>query len=72
LKIKKLQANIEEKLLKKINQLRKNKKIDRDTLLSVIIFEGIENIKELEKIDIIKKYIEIMEKLEYEKPLKKS
>lgn len=72
MKIKKLQANIEEKLLKKINQLRKNKKIDRDTLLSVIIFEGIENIKELEKIDIIKKYIEIMEKLEYEKPLKKS
>ena len=60
---KKLQANIEEELLIKLNTLRKSKKIDRDTLLSVIIYEGIENIKNLDKVEIIKKYIEILNKL---------
>ena len=60
---KKLQANIEEELLIKLNELRKNKKIDRDTLLSVIIYEGIENIKNLDKVEIIRKYIEVLEKL---------
>jgi len=64
LKTKKLQANIEEELLAKLNKLRKDKKIDRDTLLSVIIYEGMESIKDLEKKEIIKKYIAIIEKLE--------
>jgi len=64
LKTKKLQANIEEELLAKLNKLRKDKKIDRDTLLSVIIYEGMESIKNLKKKEIIKKYIEIIEKLE--------
>jgi len=63
LNTKKLQANIEEELLIKLNTLRKSKKIDRDTLLSVIIYEGIENIKNLDKVEIIKKYIEILNKL---------
>ena len=60
---KKLQANIEKELLLELNKLRKNKKIDRDTLLSVIIYEGIENIKDLDKVEIIRKYISILEKL---------
>ena len=64
MKTKKLQANIEEELLAKLNKLRKDKKIDRDTLLSVIIYEGMESIKDLEKKEIIKKYIAIIEKLE--------
>jgi len=64
LKTKKLQANIEEELLTRLNKLRKDKKIDRDTLLSVIIYEGMESIKDLEKKEIIKKYIAIIEKLE--------
>jgi len=63
LKTKKLQANIERELLLELNKLRKDKKIDRDTLLSVIIYEGIENIKDLDKVEIIKKYINILEKL---------
>jgi hypothetical protein len=63
LKTKKLQANIEDIVLTKLNKLRKNKKIDRDTLLTVIIYEGIEKIKNLDKVDIIKRYIEILEKL---------
>jgi hypothetical protein len=63
LKTKKLQANIEDIVLNKLNKLRKNNKIDRDTLLTVIIYEGIEKIKNLDKVDIIKRYIEILEKL---------
>ena len=66
MKTKKLQANIERELLLELNKLRKDKKIDRDTLLSVIIYEGIENIKDLDKVEIIKKYINILEKLKIE------
>jgi hypothetical protein len=60
---KKLQADIPKEILKLLNNLRKNKKIDRDTLLSVIIYEGIENIKNLNKNEIIKKYLKIIEEL---------
>jgi hypothetical protein len=60
---KKLQADIPKEILKLLNNLRKNKKLDRDTLLSVIIYEGIENIKNLNKNEIIKKYLKIIEEL---------
>jgi hypothetical protein len=60
---KKLQADIPKEILKLLNNLRKNKKIDRDTLLSVIIYEGIKNITDLNKNEIIKKYLEIIEEL---------
>jgi len=60
---RKLQADIPKEILQLLNNLRKSKKIDRDTLLSVIIYEGIKNITDLNKNEIIKKYLEIIEEL---------
>jgi hypothetical protein len=59
-----LQADIDERLLYRLNKLRKEKKVDRDTLLTVILFEGIQKIEKLEKTNIIKKYIAIIDYLE--------
>jgi len=61
---KKLQADIHKEILNLINKLRKEKKIDRDTLLTVILYKGIESVKDFEKNEIIKEYLEIIEKIE--------
>jgi len=61
---KKLQADIHKEILNIINKLRKEKKIDRDTLLTVILYKGIESIKTFEKNKIIKEYLDIIEKID--------
>lgn len=61
---KKLQADIHKEILNIINKLRKEKKVDRDTLLTVILYKGIESIKTFEKNEIIKEYLDIIEKID--------
>jgi len=61
---KKLQADIHKEILNIINKLRKEKKVDRDTLLTVILYKGIESIKTFEKNELIKEYLDIIEKID--------